>query len=119
MDPLSLIAAISFFGYIAVAIVAITVEIITEWFKARGKIKAENTNAIAFTLAERIANKDYAKVGGVFDKTPVTASTRVVQGFFDERSGRVIEARALASSREPGVDVVKNHTAGRGLVVYT
>ncbi|MFD9902988.1 hypothetical protein [Streptomyces sp. NPDC059063] len=119
MDPLSLIAAIAFFGYIAVVIVSITVEIITEWFRARGRIKASSSNAIAFSLAERIANKDYAKVSGVFDKTPASATTRIVQGFFDERTGRVIEARALASARQPDADVVYNHQAGRGLVVYT
>ncbi|MCI3928397.1 MULTISPECIES: hypothetical protein [unclassified Streptomyces] len=119
MDPLSLIAAIAFFGYIAVVIVSITVEIITEWFRARGRIKADNANAIAFSLAERIANKDYAKVGGVFDKTPTTASTRIVQGFFDERTGRVVQARALASARQPDAAVVRHHAAGRGLVVYT
>ncbi|MEU6678646.1 hypothetical protein [Streptomyces sp. NPDC046925] len=94
-------------------------EIITEWFQARGRIKATNARAIAFSLAERIANKDYAKVGGVFDKTPATATTRIVQGFFDEGTGRVIEARALASMRQPSAGVVQNHTAGRGLVVYT
>ncbi|MEI5101929.1 hypothetical protein RB200_29670 [Streptomyces sp. PmtG] len=119
MDPLSLIAAIAFFGYVAVVIVSITVEVITEWFRARGRIKAEHSDVIAFSLAERIANRDYVKVGGVFDKTPTTASTRIVQGFYDERAGRVIQARALASARQPGADVVRNHTAGRGLVVYT
>ncbi|MEU2561413.1 hypothetical protein ABZ626_19060 [Streptomyces longispororuber] len=119
MDPLSLIAAIAFFGYIAVVIVSITVDIITEWFRARGRIKAENSDAIAFSLAERIANKDYAKVGGVFDKTPAAATTRVVQGFFDQRTGRVVEARALASTRQPGPEVVRHHAAGRGLVVYS
>jgi hypothetical protein len=118
LDPFTLGAAILAFGYIAVVIIAITVEIITEWFRARGKIKAENTDAIAFTLASRIKNKEYTKVTGVFDKTPVTASTRIVQGLFDQRTGRVLDARALASSREPSAQVVNNHTAGRGLVIY-
>jgi hypothetical protein len=118
-EPVSIMTAILLFGYIAVMIVAITVEIITEWFRSRGRIKSQNANAIAFTLAERVANKDYAKVGGVFDKTPVTASTRIVQGFYDERTHKVLDARALASGRQPSAEVVRNHTAGRGLVVYT
>lgn len=120
-DPIisPIIGAIILFGYIAVMIVVITVEIITGWFKSRGRIKAENSNAIAFTLAERIANKDYAKVGGVFDKTPSTASTRIVQGFYDQRRNQVLDARALASGRLPDAEVVRNHAAGRGLVVYT
>ncbi|GGN48835.1 hypothetical protein GCM10011579_001930 [Streptomyces albiflavescens] len=118
MDPVTLAAAIFAFGYIAVVIIAITVEIITEWFRARGKIKAENTDAIAFTLAERIKNKDYAKVSGVFGPSQASASTRIVQGLFDARTGRVLDARALASSREPGAQVVQSHATGRGLVVY-
>ncbi|MEU6254826.1 hypothetical protein [Streptomyces sp. NPDC047043] len=120
-EPVSatIIGAIALFGYIAVAIVAITVEIITKWFRARGQIKASNTNAIAFSLAERIANRDYAKVEGVFGPTTRAASTRIVQGFFDTGTGRVLDARALASRQQPSPDVVRNHAAGRGLVVYT
>ncbi|MGD1225645.1 MULTISPECIES: hypothetical protein [Streptomyces] len=118
MDPLSIAAAVALFGYIAVVIVAITIEIVTEWFQARGRIKAENSHAIAFTLAERIANQDYVKVGGVFNKTSAAASTRVVQGFFDPASGRLLDARALASTRQPSRQIVQNHAAGRGLVVY-
>ncbi|MEU5316700.1 hypothetical protein AB0G67_08230 [Streptomyces sp. NPDC021056] len=118
MDPFTLGAAILAFGYIAVVVIAITVDIITEWFRARGRIKAENTHSIAFTLAERIKNKQYTKVTGVFDKAPTTASTRIVQGLFDQRTGKVLDARALASVREPGAGVVRDHAAGSGLVIY-
>ncbi|MFE6164149.1 hypothetical protein ACFQ7F_35120 [Streptomyces sp. NPDC056486] len=119
LDMLAIGAAILAFGHIAVLIVVITMEAISEWFKARGRIKAQNAQAIAFTLADRIKNKQYAEVSGVFGRAQSNASTRIVQGIFDQRTGRILDARALASSREPSAQVVQTHSAGAGLVVYS
>ncbi|MCF2528660.1 hypothetical protein [Yinghuangia soli] len=118
MEPISLAVALGLMlaGYIVVIVITITWEVITEWFHARGRIKAENASAIAFTLADRIANQDYVRVGGVFDNS--SAPTRMVQGFYDERTGEVLDARPMESARTPDQVVVERHEAGNGLVIY-
>jgi hypothetical protein len=117
MDPFTIAAAIAFFGSIAIAIIAITIRRIVTWFQNRGQIKASNANAIAFTLAERLENKQYTEVTGVFGATP--RRNQIVQGFYDTGTGRLIEARAIASSEAAEQEVVQQHEAGQGLVIYT
>ena len=117
MDPFTIAAAITFFGGIAIALIVITVKRIVQWFKARGQIKAENTKRIAFTLAERINNKQYVEVAGVFDNNH--QSTRMVQGFYDPDTDEIVDARALASNSRPDQTVIDQHDEGHGLVVYT
>jgi hypothetical protein len=117
VDPFTIAAAITFFGGLAVALIVITIKRIVQWFQARGKIKAENTRRIAFTLAERINNKQYVEVAGVFDKNH--ESTRIVQGFYDPDTDEIVDARALASNSRPEQTVVDQHDEGDGLVVYT
>jgi hypothetical protein len=117
MDPFTIAAAIAFFGTIVVAIITITIKRVFQWFQARGRIKAENSQAIAFTLADRINNKQYVEVSGVFNHRP--ERTRIVQGFYDMQRNRIIDARALASSSMPDEEIIAQHDQGAGLVVYT
>jgi hypothetical protein len=117
MDPFTIAAAITFFGAIAIAAIAITIQRIVGWFRDRGRIKASNADAIAFTLAERIENKKYTEVTGVFGPTP--KRNQIVQGFFDTRTGRLLDARALASSETADNEVIERHATGNGLVIYT
>jgi len=117
MDPFTIAAAIAFFGTLAVAAIAVTIRRIVTWFRDRGKIKASNANAIAFTLADRLENKQYTEVTGVFGGVP--KRNQVVQGFYDTNTGRLIEARAIASSEAAEPEVVEQHEAGQGLVIYT
>lgn len=117
MDPFTIAVAITFFGGLAVALIAITAKRIIQWFQARGRIKAENSQVIAFTLADRINNKRYVEVPGVFTNRP--EKTRIVQGFYDKQRDRIIDARALASSSAPDEEIVAQHDEGDGLVVYT
>lgn len=117
MDPFTIAAAIAFFGPLVVAVIAITIRRIWNWFQNRGQIKTSNANAIAFTLAERIENKQYTEVTGVFGPTP--KRNQIVQGFYDTESGRLLEARAIASSEVAEHEVIQQHQAGQGLVIYT
>lgn len=118
MDPLTISMAIVFFGVIAIAIIIITVMRIWNWFRSRGKIKEENSRVIAFTLAERINDKRYAEVPGVFGNGP--ANTRIVQGFYDPDAERIVDARAMASSSAPADEEIKaQHDDGDGLVIYS
>lgn len=118
MDPFTVAAAISFLGTVVTAVVVITLVKIIDWFRSRGKIKAENKDAIAFTLAERINNKKYVEVGGVFDGRPT--NTRIVQGFYDQARDQVLDVRALSSNRAPtDAEIQRNHDEGQGLVVYS
>jgi hypothetical protein len=116
MDPITLIAAIIAYAPTIILLILITFDAIAEWFAARGQIKGVDQDVIAFTLAERIANRQYATVSGVFSGT---ANTQMVQGFYNQRTGRVVDGRALSSSRRPDESVVNNHAAGNGLVIYT
>lgn len=117
MDPFTIGLAIAFFGAIAVAIAAVTAKRIRDWFRSRGQIKASNAKAIAFTLANLIEERKYAEVTGVFGDTP--KRTQIVQGFYDPDSGRLLDARALASNETTDQEVVERHEAGHGLVIYT
>jgi hypothetical protein len=117
VDPFTIAVAITFFGGIAVALIVITIKRIVQWFKARGQIKAENARRIAFTLAERISNKQYVEVPGVFDNNH--ESTRMIQGFYDPDTDEIVDARALVSNSRPDQVVIDQHDEGDGLVVYT
>jgi len=117
MDPFTIAAAIAFLGPLVVAVVAITIRRIWNWFRTRGQIKASNADAIAFTLADRLENKQYTEVTGVFGATP--KRNQIVQGFYGAGTGRLIEARGIASSEAAEQRVIQQHEAGRGLVIYT
>lgn len=56
---------------------------IIQWLQGRRKIKDKS---IAFTIGERINNKQYVEVPGVFNQT------RIVQGFYEPRTGKIVDA---------------------------
>jgi hypothetical protein len=120
-EPISMaiIWALHHYGVVLVSVLAIviTVETLTEWFRARGRIKIADKDVIALTIAERVANKQYAVIPGVFDGKP--ANTRIVQAFYNERTKQVLDARAVASAVNPNQQIIRSHAQGDGMVVYT
>ena len=120
-DPITLavIWGLHHYGLVLVSVLAIviTVQTLTEWFQARGHIKIADKDVIALTIAERVANKQYAVIPGVFDGKP--ANTRIVQAFYNERTKQVMDARALASAVNPNQQIIRTHAEGDGMVVYT
>jgi hypothetical protein len=120
-EPLTMafLWALHHYGIILVSVLAIviTVETLKTWFQARGHIKAADKNVLALTIAERVANKQYAVIPGVFDGKP--ANTRIVQAFYNARTNQVLDARALASARNPNQQIIRTHAEGDGMVVYT
>ena len=116
---MAILWALHHYGIILVSVLAIviTVETLTEWFQARGHIKISDKGVIALTIAERVANKQYAVIPGVFDGKP--ANTRIVQVFYNERTKQVLDARALASAVNPNQQIIRTHAEGDGMVVYT
>jgi len=117
VEPVSFTLAIALFGLMGSAILTITARRIRDWFRHRGQIKQSNAKIIAFSLAERIEAKQYVEVPGVFGTS--AKSTQMVQGFYDPDTGRLVDARALASMERPEQVVIDTHEAGRGLVIYT
>lgn len=117
MDPFTIAAAIAIIGTIVVAILVISVAKFIQWFKAREQIKAGHKNVVAFTLAQRINEKKYVEVPGVFDKSPT--NTQIVQGFYDTENDTILDYRAMASSSAPEDEEVQRlHSEGDGLVIY-
>jgi hypothetical protein len=117
MDPVTILLALASFGSVlVVAIVVITFKRIAEWFRSRGKVKESNRNIIAFALADRINNKQFVEIGGVFTKS--NASTRLIQGFYDQGTNTLLDARALASNKVEA-DVAQHLLDGDGLVIYS
>jgi hypothetical protein len=117
MITVAIVAAIAIFGTLVLEIITITVLRIWGWFRSRGQIREQNKDAIAFTLADRIEKKQYTEVKGVFGKR--TQHTQIVQGFYEESTGRLLDARAIASSQRPEQDVIDQHVSNGGLVIYT
>lgn len=116
MDPATLTIAITIFGVIMTSVIAITMRRIIDWFQDRRKIKENNKDAIAFTLAHKLEGKQYSEVPGVFKNT--RRDNEIVQGFYDRRSGKVLDARALSSNETSDPEVVKRHKE-HGLAIYT
>ena len=120
-DPITLafIWGLHHYGLVLVSVLAIviTVQTLTEWFQARGHIKIADKDVIALSIAERVANKQYSVIKGVFDGKP--ANTRLVQAFYNQRTHQVLDARAIASAVNPNQQVIRSHADGAGMVVYT
>ena len=73
---------------------------IINWFREREKIKNADKNNIAFTIQEKMKNKQY----------------KTVQGVFNKRTNEVVDAREIYSN-EVDEQMEKNHR-GNELVVY-
>jgi hypothetical protein len=116
---MAILWALHHYGIVLVSVLAIviTVETLKAWFQTRGHIKAADNDVLALTIAERVANKQYAVIPGVFKGKP--ANTRIVQAFYNQRTNQVLDARALASARNPSQQIIRTHAEGDGMVVYT
>ena len=112
MDPISLI----FVGIVVIFIARITYNAIVKWFRSKHKIAEEDHEAIGVLIAERLDNKQYKTVEGVFRRED--ANTRLVQAVYNERTGTVYEARALESNNAPDAEVREQLEDGNGMVIY-
>ena len=112
IDPISL-SVIIYFGVVAVVFIAVTLDELYSWFKNRNAVKANNKEIVAFTLAQRINGKQYLEVPGVFLGSH---RTQIVQGFYNEKTRKVIEGRLLKSNKTTEPEVVEMHK--NALVVY-
>lgn len=92
------IAALSLIGFVTITIV--TYNFIVNWFRKREKIKNADKDNIAFTIQEKMQNKQY----------------KTVQGIFNKRTNEVVDAQEIRSDK---VDeqMEENHR-GNELVVY-
>ncbi len=118
IDPFTLAIAIkAVAAFIVAAVIVLSLANIVEWFQSRSKIKVDNRDAIAFTLAERLNNKQYGLVTGIFDGTP--RNSQLVQGFYDVRANKIIEARKISTSEPVDEEVTRLHDDVGGLVLYT
>jgi heme/copper-type cytochrome/quinol oxidase subunit 1 len=92
------IAALSLIGFITITI--LTYNFIVSWFRKREKIKNADKDNIAFTIQEKMQNKQY----------------KTVQGIFNKRTNEVVNAQEIRSDK---VDkkMEENHR-GNKLVVY-
>jgi len=113
---LAILAAVAAATVIFVAIVAITVTKIVQWFRSRGKLMAEHHDAIAVGIATRLRNRQFAEVTGVFDGS--AKENQLVQAIYDTKTGKILEARGLTSSSVDD-EVVQVYEKGNGLVVYS
>jgi hypothetical protein len=114
IDPFSLCTLI-YLGVVAVVFVAVTLNELYSWFKDRSAIKAGNKDIVAFTLAQRIDGKEYVEVPGVFSGSH---RTQIVQGFYDEKTKKVLEGRVMKSNKATEPTVAEMHKNGAGVVVY-
>lgn len=115
MDPVTLIALA---GTALVAVtIAITWDGILRWFRSRSRIMRSYSQAVAFTIAERINGKEYTEIPGVIGRS--ADPTVIVQGIYDPDDGRVVDARMMRPA-EPVTDkqVIAAHDKGKGLVIY-
>ncbi|VVJ24865.1 Uncharacterised protein [Amycolatopsis camponoti] len=118
VEPISLTLAIAaFVGPIVVALVVLTIGKIIDWFTARRRIPQTNRDVIGVVLAKRLNDKDYVEVPGVFSRN--RSSTQLVQAFYDQRSGTVLDARAISSSRTSDRELIRKTAEGDGMIVFT
>ena len=98
MDPFSIgLAIAAFVGTVVVALVALSIKKLIEWFRARRHISIANRNVIGVAIAQRLNNKQYVEIPGVFGAS--NASTQVVQAIYDRDRDKVLDARAIRSGR--------------------
>jgi hypothetical protein len=106
-------------GTIAVVLytVALTVTTLQQWIRSRSHIGAYDADVIGVELASRLANKSYVEMPNVFRNQPT--NTRMVQAIYNKRTNKVLDSRLVASAVSPAMEVIKQHAAGNGLVVYS
>ena len=99
MDPFTLgVTIAAFVGPIVVALVALSLRKLVDWFKARRTISPQAKNKIGVIIAERLNNRDFVEIPGVFDSA--ATETRLVQAVYDMDTDTVLDARAIRSVRQ-------------------
>jgi len=118
METISLgIAIATFVGSVVVAILALTLIKLVEWFRARRKISLTNRDVIGVVLAQRLNEKRFVEIPGVFSNN--RAKTQLVQAIYDKRSGQVLDARAVSSGNTSDSDLLQKTSRGDGMIIYT
>lgn len=102
---------------VVVYVVALTVTALEEWIRSRSHIGAADADVIGVELANRLANKNYVEMPGVFRNQP--ANTRMVQVIYNKRTQEILDSRRIASAVTPAMEVINRHAAGNGMVVYS
>jgi heme/copper-type cytochrome/quinol oxidase subunit 1 len=92
------IAALSLIGFITITI--LTYNFIVSWFRKREKIKNADKDNIAFTIQEKMQNKQY----------------KTVQGIFNKRTNEVVDAQEIRSDKLD--EKMEENHRGNELVVY-
>ncbi|MEM9925521.1 MAG: hypothetical protein AAF915_17515 [Cyanobacteria bacterium P01_D01_bin.50] len=64
-------------------IIRLSLEFIINWFQDREKLKNSDKDNIAFTIQEKVKNKEY----------------KTVQGIFNKRTNEVVEAQEIHSNQ--------------------
>ncbi len=84
------------------------------WFVENKEVKADNV--IAFSLVHDPAKPPTTRLDGLPPLDLSSAGLVVVQGFYDQKSGRVLLSRALRATQID--DEVEETHAGKDMVVY-
>ncbi|MBV9447311.1 MAG: hypothetical protein JO345_15620 [Streptosporangiaceae bacterium] len=118
VDPVTLgIAIAAFIGTVVVGLVVLTLVKLFEWFKARRKISQSNRHAIGVILAQRLNDKNYVEIPGVFSGN--RSSTQLVQAIYDQERDEILDARAVSSGTTSDFDLIQQTDRGDGMIVLT
>ena len=102
MDPITIFVAIKLFTLLAVTVLAITqAKRIAEWFQQHRPLEEFGRMGSEQELAERVRNKEFKTVQGVFDgaKEP----NRIVKAFYNTKSENIAfhPVRAMETMSRP------------------
>lgn len=118
MDPFSLgIAIAAFVGTLVVALIALTIKKLIEWFKARKKIPVTDQDRIGVILTQRMNNHKYVEVPGVFNRK--YSETQLVQAIYDRSADKIVDARAISSGEIEDEELLRLNDKGDGMIIFT
>lgn len=118
MDPVTIgIAIAALVGPAVVALVALSIGKIIDWFKARRQISPQHKNAIGVVIAKRMNDHNYVEIPGVFGNR--TAETELVQAIYDPDSDTVLKARAMRSGHVADQTLIRGTEDGDGMMIFT
>jgi len=112
---LALLAAGAAAGAVAIVFLAIiTMVEIFDWFRSRSHLRTTDKDIIAFTLKEALASGKHSTVKGAFASSD--KQYKVVQGFFNTKTGKLVDARQIHSDR---IDAkVREAHSSEALAIY-
>jgi hypothetical protein len=115
MDPIS--AALIAFGItVFIQILALTIAKLVNWFTSKRRLSLATRDTVGVVLAQRLNNRNYATIPGVFNKS---AKTQLVQAMFDTASQRIVDARAITSGDVDDARLADGLRSGDGMLVFT